>query len=36
MISQRKAMMMRLAIVPTLCHLTPSEKDRQNKNPMIS
>jgi len=21
---------------PTLCHLTPSEKDRQNKNPMIS
>jgi hypothetical protein len=28
-------MMMPLAIVPMLCRLTPSEKDRQNKNPMI-
>jgi hypothetical protein len=35
MISQHKAMMMPLAIVPMLCRLTPSEKDRQNKNPMI-
>ena len=35
MISQRKAMMMHLAIAPMLCRLTPFEKDRQNKNPMI-
>jgi hypothetical protein len=35
MISQRKAMMMPLAIVPMLCRLTPSEKDQQNKNSMI-
>jgi hypothetical protein len=35
MISQSKAMMMHLAIAPMLCRLTPFEKDRQNKNPMI-
>ncbi|MGB1998966.1 MAG: hypothetical protein ACPHS7_05935, partial [Candidatus Puniceispirillaceae bacterium] len=35
MISQRKAMMMHLAIAPMLCRLTPFEKDQQNKNPMI-
>jgi hypothetical protein len=34
-ISHRKAIMMHLAIVPMLCRLTPSEKDRQNKYPMI-
>jgi hypothetical protein len=32
---QRKAMMTHLEIAPMLCRLTPFEKDRQNKNPMI-